>query len=86
MEGLLVQLISGALGGNLAGTLLKGKSLGALLNTVVGLIGGVGGGQLMDLLNMAQGAGLAGDVGGAAVGGGLLMSIVGMLKKGKAAE
>jgi len=85
MEGLIAQLISGAVGGNLAGMVMKARSLGTLWNTVAGLIGGVGGGQLMGMLGMLQNAGLAGDIGGSAVGGGIVMAIIGMIKKGSAA-
>ncbi len=38
---LIIQLISGAVGGNLAGTLMKKFSLGTLWNSVAGIIGGV---------------------------------------------
>ena len=37
---LVVQLVSGAIGGNLAGSLLKNLSLGALGNSLAGAIGG----------------------------------------------
>ena len=36
-----------SVGGNLGGLLNKAKSLGPMLNTILGLIGGVGGGQLL---------------------------------------
>jgi len=53
--GLIVQLISGALGGNVAGALLKQFSLGPVGNSIVGIIGGGLGGQLLGMLG-------AGDV------------------------
>ena len=37
---LIISLISGALGGNIAGALLKNFSLGTALNAVVGIVGG----------------------------------------------
>ena len=43
MESLLpviIQLVSGAVGGNVAGALLKNLSLGTVLNSVVGILGG----------------------------------------------
>lgn len=86
MEALITQLITGAVGGNLAGLLMKARSLGTLWNTVAGLIGGVGGGQLLDMLGMMQNAGMAGDIGGSAVGGGIVMAVIGMLKKQTGAE
>ena len=36
---LLVSLASGAVGGNIAGALMKDKSLGPLWNSVVGVLG-----------------------------------------------
>jgi uncharacterized membrane protein YeaQ/YmgE (transglycosylase-associated protein family) len=47
---LLIQLASGALGGNVAGSLLKNLSLGTLGNSVAGAVGGGLGGTLLDPL------------------------------------
>ena len=44
---LVIQLISGAVGGNVAGLLAKAKNLGPLLNSVLGALGGAGGGQVL---------------------------------------
>ncbi len=81
MEGLILQLISGAVGGNLAGFLMKAKSLGTLWNTVVGVLGGGIGGQALSAMGLLQGAGMVGDIGGSLVGGGLLMFIISLFKK-----
>jgi uncharacterized membrane protein YeaQ/YmgE (transglycosylase-associated protein family) len=75
---LLIQLVSGAVGGNVAGLANKAKSLGPLLNTILGALGGLGGGQLA---TNTMGGGTATEVGAAAVVGALLPLIVGMLKK-----
>ena len=48
---LIVQLISGAVGGNIAGAALKNVSLGPVGNSIVGILGGGLGGQI---LSMAQ--------------------------------
>jgi uncharacterized membrane protein YeaQ/YmgE (transglycosylase-associated protein family) len=74
---LLIQLVSGAVGGNVAGLANKAKSLGPLLNTILGALGGLGGGQLATNTM----GGTATEVGAAAVVGALLPLIVGMLKK-----
>ena len=42
---LIIQLISGAIGGNAAGAASKDVSLGPLGNTIVGALGGGVGGQ-----------------------------------------
>ncbi len=86
---LIIQLVSGALGGNIAGGLLKKLSLGKLWNSIVGIVGGGLGGQILGMLGMgATGdAGSALDVGNilqsvaaGGVGGGALMGIIGAVK------
>lgn len=75
---LLVQLISGAVGGNVAGVANKTKNLGPMLNTILGALGGLGGGQLAA---STLGTGTATEVGASAIVGALVPLIVGMLKK-----
>ena len=83
MTALIIQLISGAVGGNAAGLLNKAKSLGPLLNTILGAVGGAGGGALLGgpLAGMMGGNAMAGNVTASAVVGLLLPLIGGMLKK-----
>ena len=86
--GWLISLVAGGAGGNVVGALLKNKSLGPVLNTVLGLAGGAGG-QLLPSLIPALGAlvggaepgNYAGTGGLSAVLGALLPLILGMLKK-----
>ncbi|MBT8307787.1 MAG: hypothetical protein KJN85_12680, partial [Maribacter sp.] len=84
------QLVSGALGGNVAGKLLKQRSLGTLGNSIVGILGGGIGGQLLGIMGIdvnAGGmdmAGILGSVAGGGVGGGVLMAIIGVIKKAMA--
>ncbi|HEU5154415.1 MAG TPA: hypothetical protein VFU03_06780 [Gemmatimonadales bacterium] len=60
---LIVQLISGAVGGNLAGALMKDKSLGTLGNSITGILGGGLGGALLSALGVgAQAAAGGGDL------------------------
>ncbi len=94
MMGLIIQLISGALGGNVAGKLMPNSSLGTLWNSVAGIAGGGIGGQLLGMLLPSVGAAAAGggmDIGsilaqvaGGGVGGGVVMAIIGMIKKAMA--
>ena len=84
----IIQLISGALGGNGAGALLKKLSLGTIGNSIVGILGGGLGGQLLKLLNVGVSSGAGTDLGSiigniatGGVGGGVLMAIVGFIKK-----
>ena len=78
----IVSLITGGVGGNLAGALLKKFSLGPVRNPIVGRIGGGLGGQLLGRLMPPAadgGTGMVGDIAGSAVGGGLLMVVVGVM-------
>ncbi len=84
---LIVQLASGAVGGNVAGALFKNLSLGTVLNSVMGILGGGVGGQVLGMLGLGGDAGamdlsgIVSSVAGGGVGGVVLMAIVGMLKK-----
>jgi hypothetical protein len=87
---LVVQLIGGAAGGNVVGALLKNANLSAIVRTVLGVLGGVGGGQLAALIPTLQGllgdqAGAGGQIlgnaGASAIGGALLTGIVGLIKQ-----
>ena len=94
MEGLvplIIQLVSGAAGGNVAGKLLKDASLGTVGNSLAGIVGGGLGGQLLAMFGMdfsgAGGtdiSGILGSLAGGGVGGGALMAIIGMVKKAMA--
>jgi uncharacterized membrane protein YeaQ/YmgE (transglycosylase-associated protein family) len=88
---ILIQLISGGVGGNIAGALLKKFNLGPLGNTIAGILGGVGGGQLLGMLTGAAAAAPAAtsgfdmssmlsNIGGGGVGGAVIMVIVGLIK------
>ena len=87
----LIQLVAGLVGGNAAGAGLKNINMGTALNSIVGLVGGFGGAQILALLGIggaAAGGGAGLDtaaliqsiVGGGA-GGGILVAIVGAIKK-----
>ena len=79
MEALLIQAVSGAVGGNVAGGLLKNLNLGVLGNSIVG--GGLGG-QILGALGAGGDMGsIVGSLASGGVGGGALMVIIGMVKK-----
>ena len=88
---LIIELVSGAVGGNIAGGLLKNLSLGPVGNSIAGIVGGGVGGQLLTMVlpalqNAAAGGGfdigaLVGQVAGGGVGGALVMVIVGLIKQ-----
>ena len=64
---LLIQLVSGAVGGNVGGALLKNISLGPVGNSIAGIIGGPLGAAILGQLGMGGGGALA-SVGSGGVG------------------
>ncbi|MBN2402655.1 MAG: hypothetical protein JXN64_09660 [Spirochaetes bacterium] len=83
----IIQLISGAAGGNIAGSLLKDQSLGTVGNSIAGIVGGGIGGVILNAVGVAVSGGsidvgsIVGSVAGGGVGGAVLMIIVGIIKK-----
>lgn len=83
---LIIQLASGALGGNAAGALFKNLSLGPIWNSVAGIAGGGLGSVVLGAIGLSTGdggmdlAGILGSVAGGGVGGGLIMAVVGLIK------
>jgi uncharacterized membrane protein YeaQ/YmgE (transglycosylase-associated protein family) len=83
---MIINLISGAVGGNVAGKLFKNLNLGTVMNSIAGIVGGGLGGQLLGMLGMGGGGsmdvmGILQSVVAGGVGGGVLMAIVGFVKK-----
>jgi uncharacterized membrane protein YeaQ/YmgE (transglycosylase-associated protein family) len=91
MTGLLVSLISGAVGGNVAGAAMQDKSLGTLGNSLAGIFGGGIGSFLLQMLGILAtsdaGGGLGnilGNVASGGVGGAVLLAVVSALKSAMA--
>ena len=80
VQGLIIFLAIGAIAGWLAGTWMKGGGFGLLGNIIVGIIGAVVGGFVFGLLGISA-AGLIGSVISATAGAGLLLCVVGRIKK-----
>jgi hypothetical protein len=84
---LIIQLVCGAVGGNLAGSLLKNFSLGTLGNSIVGILGGGIGGSILSSLGVLGAIGdggigaIIGQVLAGGAGGGILMVIVGFIRQ-----
>lgn len=91
----IISLAAGALGGNGAGAAMKKYSLGTIGNSIVGILGGGVGGYLLNMVGLgdvaADGAAAVSDGGldimsigkmllSGGVGGGALMTIVGVIK------
>jgi uncharacterized membrane protein YeaQ/YmgE (transglycosylase-associated protein family) len=85
---LIIEVISGAVGGNVAGAAMKENSLGTVGNSIAGIVGGGLGGTLLHTVMGTAAAGGGGldlqsilaNVGGGGVGGAILMAIVGIIK------
>ena len=82
---LIIQLIAGAVGGNVGGTAVRSSSLGNLGNTIAGAIGGVGGGSILGLLipalaTAAGGGSMVGNLAASGIGGLVLQIVAGMIK------
>ena len=76
---IIIGLLSGAVGGNLAGALLKKFSMGTLWNSIVGILGGGIGAQILGMLGLDL-SGIIGSLAGGGVGGAVLMVIIGVIK------
>ncbi len=84
----IISLISGAVGGNVAGSLMKGSSLGTLWNSVAGIAGGGLGASILSMVGLGAATSGGGDMGmivgnlaSGLVGGGAVMAIIGFIRK-----
>jgi hypothetical protein len=81
---LIIQLIAGAVGGNVGGAAMKNASLGTAGNSIAGAIGGIlGGTALGPMIGMAAPAGGGFDIGNtatAAIAGLIVQIVVGLIK------
>ena len=86
---LIIQIVAGALGGNGIAAAVKNADMGSTGNSIVGALGGIGGGWLLPMLTglgaTAAGGGMdigaiVGQLIGGGVGGAILTVIVGMIK------
>lgn len=83
---LIVSLVSGAVGGNAAGAVMKDKSLGTVGNSIAGVLGGGLGGAILQMLGVVTQGGamdltsIVESVAGGGVGGALLLAVVALVK------
>ena len=92
MEGLILNLVSGAVGGNVVERLIGSPNQGTIINSIAGILGGGLGGSILGMLgapDMAEMAGdaaemdivaLLGQVASGGVDGGVLLVIVGFVR------
>ncbi|MCH2164920.1 MAG: hypothetical protein MK098_09745 [Marinovum sp.] len=84
---LVIALLSGAVGGNAAGKLFGKIDQGTVINSIAGIMGGGLGGVLLSMVG-ASGlggggfdvAGIIGQIASGGVGGGLVLTLVSMVR------
>jgi hypothetical protein len=84
---LLIQLGSGAIGGNVAGKIMPQNSLGTIGNSIAGIAGGGIGGTLLSMVMggaatggaMSMG-GILSSIAGGGIGGTVLMAVIGIVR------
>lgn len=84
---IIIQVVAGLIGGNLAGSGMKKGSLGTTLSTIIGGVGGLGGGQLLGALGVGGSSStdlmsIISDVVGGGAGGAILTGVASLLKGG----
>lgn len=81
---IIIQLVSGGIGGSAAGKAKPEFSLGKTGDIIAGVLGGIGGGQLLGALGIGSGgldiAGIIASILGGGIGGGALTAIVSTIK------
>ena len=85
---LIINLITGAVGGNVAGALFKNINLGTLWNSVAGIAGGGIGAGVLQAIGMGGGGGegtmeignIIASIASGGIGGGGLLTIIGIIK------
>ncbi|WP_293868011.1 GlsB/YeaQ/YmgE family stress response membrane protein [uncultured Alsobacter sp.] len=79
--GVIIWLFIGAVGGWLAGLIMKGAGFGLLGNIVVGIVGAALAGAILPRLGLFIGGGVIGDIINAAIGACILLFIIGLVKR-----
>lgn len=84
VSSLVIQMIAGTIGGNVAGSAVRGWSLGVFGNSIAGLVGGVIDGQLVASILDAHGvtdpSSILANIAGGGVGGVIIMLLLGLLR------
>jgi uncharacterized membrane protein YeaQ/YmgE (transglycosylase-associated protein family) len=84
LASLVIQMIAGAIGGNVAGSAIRTWSLGVFGNSMAGVVGGGIGGQLAASVLGAHGlmdpSSILANIAGGGVGGVILMMLLGMAR------
>ncbi len=87
---LIISLVSGAVGGNVAGAAMKDKSLGTAGNSIAGILGGGLGAWILQLVGIVTKDGghslvqILEQIASGGVGGGVLLAIIAAIKSAMA--
>ena len=91
MLDIIIGLISGAVGGNVAGAAMKENSLGTIGNSLAGIVGGGAGAGILQALGIGVAGGggtdlqsIISSVACGGVGGAVVMAVVGLIKNAMA--
>jgi uncharacterized membrane protein YeaQ/YmgE (transglycosylase-associated protein family) len=84
----IISLVTGAIGGNIAGAVFKNLSLGGLGNTIAGVVGGGAGAEILNVLGAGgttgAGSSMVGNIASSGVGSIVVMLIAGVIKNAMA--
>lgn len=80
-QSIIMMILLGAIAGWLAGLIMKGRGMGFILNTVVGITGAFVGSYLFTKIGFVVGTGLISAIFTATTGAVVLLFIVGILRK-----
>ncbi|MCP3852169.1 MAG: GlsB/YeaQ/YmgE family stress response membrane protein [Gammaproteobacteria bacterium] len=80
-QSLIMTVIIGSIAGWLAGLILKGRGMGFIVNSIVGIIGAFVGSYVFTLIGFSMGNGIIGVLITSTSGAVILLAIVGFLKK-----
>lgn len=77
----IINLIAGAIGGNILGKSSKSQNLGFTWNTIIGLLGGLASSTVLSSTIQSLISGALGGVVGGAVSGAIALFIINLIKK-----
>ena len=80
MLGTIIFILIGCLAGFLAGKIMSGGGFGFIINSILGIVGGVVGGWLLSLLGISWG-GLIGQIGTAVIGAIVILALASLFNK-----
>ena len=81
IDSIIIMLVVGAIAGWLAGNIVRGFGFGLLWNIIIGIVGAFIGVWLLTRLGFVPFAGFVGSIVNAVIGSGVLLLIVGFIRR-----